>query len=583
MKLIEALQIIGRARALDRPLRPVHLLSGFTPLHLQTFVHATLQERDPQRRVELHVGLFGDLIGNVSRSAEQGATEAVIVIEWSDLDPRLGWRAAGGWGSAQLADIVATAKGSLTRLERSIEGLSLQGATIVVSAPTLPLPPVSFTPGWTSSEFELDLLLAIGSSMRRLATGSRVRIVNSRRLDHDSPLDARHDVRAEISSGFPYTQSHARALATLIVDNLKSKSTKKGLITDLDDTLWHGILGDVGVEGIACSLEAHAHVHALYQQLLASLADAGALLAIASKNEADIVAIALEREEHLVRTRHFFPINASWQPKSESVAQILQAWNVGAESVVFVDDSPIELAEVQARFPDVECFLFPKDDPAAVVSLLSTLRDMFGKYQLLDEDKLRLESLRSTREVSVASQGTTDTEAFLSGLDAKITFEISQDAADARAFELVNKTNQFNLNGVRYSEAEWHAALSASESFLLTAAYEDKFGRLGKIAVILARKRADEVLVASWVLSCRAFSRRIEHQCVQLLFDYFAVSRLVLDFQSTDRNGPTREFVARWNTGVAGEPIIIERAAFEATGERMYHSVTLNTGALDRA
>jgi FkbH-like protein len=267
--------------------------------------------------------------------------------------------------------------------------------------------------------------------------------------------------------------------------------------------------------------------------------------------------------------------------KSESIETILQSWNVAADSVVFVDDSEIELAEVQARFPEIECLLFPKDDPAAVVALVSRLRDLFGKERLHEEDRLRLDSLRANAALHETARSTsTDLDAFLAGTGAELRLEFANDGSDARLLELVNKTNQFNLNGRRYTEQEWQAQLHRADSFVLGVNYADKFGKLGKIAVVTGRSAADEVHVDCWVMSCRAFSRRIEFQCLQAMFDRFGAERILLDFSETPRNGPLRDFLRTlFDSAPLGKPLVLTREQFQSHTPHLHHTVRIESGS----
>src|SRR5688500_4146006 len=124
MKLVEALKVVNAARGDDRPGETFWLVCGFTPLHLKTFLAAHLQTRTPARRVDLEIGLFGDLPGNVARAAREPGAGAAVVIEWADLDARLGLRAAGGWSPAALPDVVETARGALRRLVAAVAELA---------------------------------------------------------------------------------------------------------------------------------------------------------------------------------------------------------------------------------------------------------------------------------------------------------------------------------------------------------------------------------------------------------------------------------------------------------------------------
>ena len=319
---------------------------------------------------------------------------------------------------------------------------------------------------------------------------------------------------------------------------------RKGLITDLDDTFWRGIVGDVGAEGVCWDLDHHAQPHGLYQQLLKALAEAGVLIGVASKNQPDVVAEAFRRHDLILSRDLIFPLEVHWEPKSSSVRRILQAWNIAADSVVFVDDSPMELAEVQSAFPELEGLLFPTHDEQAVHALLRELRDRFGKETLTAEDSLRRESLRHAADVDTGLQQSDPAavDRFLDQMEAEITFDFARDPTDRRAFELINKTNQFNLNGGRYSDGLWREQIEHPDSFLVRVSYRDKFGPLGMIAVITGRTSSRSPSVSSWVMSCRAFSRRIEHQCLKSLFERLATETLRFEFQETPRNGPLRDF-----------------------------------------
>jgi FkbH-like protein len=213
-----------------------------------------------------------------------------------------------------------------------------------------------------------------------------------------------------------------------------------------------------------------------------------------------------------------FPIEIGWGPKSEAVNRILQAWNVAAGSVVFVDDSPIELAEVQQRFPEVVGLQFPTSDNGAAMALAGKLRDLFGKTAISEEDRLRAASIRTSAQISESlGSGAEISEAFLEGLCSEIVADFRIDENDNRLFDLINKTNQFNLNGHRIDLAEWRRKLVDPDQVVLALSYNDKFGPLGKISAVLGRLEHHEFCISHWVLSCRAFGRRLEHATLVIL------------------------------------------------------------------
>jgi FkbH-like protein len=233
----------------------------------------------------------------------------------------------------------------------------------------------------------------------------------------------------------------------------------------------------------------------------------------------------------------------------------------------------METAEVKAAFPEVECLTFPKGDYQGIWRLLRQLRDLFGKSKVLEEDAVRLKSIRSGGAFENSSEAQNATsDRFLEKANAHMLFVCSR-RADDRAFDLINKTNQFNLNGRRLTEGEFVGYLSDPDAALLTVTYEDKYGPLGKIATLLVRLDRQKLHVDFWVMSCRAFSRRIEHQCLKYLFERFDVNEITIDYQPTDRNGPLKEFLAQFLGTVPSGCVGISRMTFFDRTPPLFHHV----------
>jgi FkbH-like protein len=579
MKLIEALEILKRPVAGSAAERKVFLACGFTPLHLQTFLAAHLRKLLPEARIEIETGRFGDLTGNLERLNPSEIDSVVVAMEWSDLDSRQGIRTLGGWRPADLADIVESAAKVRTRLQRAITGLS-EHVPVVVCMPTLPLPPMFPTQPVQAGAIEMQVHQLVASFAEHLSQVSGVRIANPQLLAlRSSPAD-RYDVKSDLTTGFPYTLGHASVVGEVLAELIQNRSALKGLITDLDDTLWAGIVGDDGVDGISWDLDHHTQMHGLYQQVLSSLAGAGVLIGVASRNDAAVVERAFERKDLLLSKDDVFPLEIHWSRKSESVGRILSTWNIGADAVIFVDDNAMELAEVRAAFPEMVCRVFPKGDPRGIWELLAELRTSFGKPEVTKEDALRLSSIRDAAVWrNEGGSGESNSDDFLRSAEAWIAFECGQPSRDARAFELVNKTNQFNLNGVRFSESEWRSFFRDDAGFALTASYGDKFGALGTIAVVMGTMHGSHAHIKAWVMSCRAFSRRIEYQCLKYFFENLGVEEVAFDYQETARNGPMREFLSQLLEAPPAPGVSLKKAEFFARIPGLFHRVEVTVHA----
>jgi FkbH-like protein len=568
MRLSEALRLVRANQGFDGPPTRISLICGFMPLQLETLTCAYARLRLPHSRIEMVTGLYGDIEGTLLAAADQGGDGAIVLLEWMDLDARLGLRASPGWTTATVSDITQQLEARFTRLAGQMVKLAASMPVVVVP-PTLTLPPITHVASWQAHPEVLRWRSMLASFLEQIGSNPGVRILDTEELDRRSAQAERHNVKLELHGGFPYSTPHAAVIAEVAIDALFQTPRRKALITDLDDTLWRGILGDVGVEGISSNLTEQTQHHALYQQLLASLAETGVLIGVASKNDPALVEQAFARPDLLLPRSMVFPIEASWGTKSAAISRILQAWNIGADSVVFVDDSPMELAEAAAAHPALRCMRFPTSDAAAAVELFRELRQMFGKLEIQEEDRVRLESLRRAAVMQPVNNSEASAE-FVASLNARVEVAFSSDQ-DVRAFELVNKTNQFNLNGRRYIETEWRSFLREPGAFLLTVSYADRFGPLGKIAVVAGHEYPDRVSIDTWVMSCRVFSRHIEFRTIERLFQLFGLKRLEFGFVPTERNGPTVRLFER----LVGSPlpaggIVLTPSQFAATAPVLY-------------
>ncbi|MDQ6612045.1 MAG: HAD-IIIC family phosphatase, partial [Gemmatimonadota bacterium] len=395
----------------------------------------------------------------------------------------------------------------------------------------------------TVSAHEAKLLSIRADLITRLAAHG-VAVLSDVKLATQSPMDERWSLRSELEFDFPYSVRHADAIACEMAQVLLAPPRKKGIVVDLDNTLWAGIVGDDGVENVSWELAARSQHHAFFQRLLNVFAESGIFVGVASKNDAEVAEQALGRADLLVSRKYLYPVLANWGAKSASIQAIAKAWNVAENSLVFVDDSALEREEVERAQPAVYNLPFPVGNLNEFPQFMQQLRDCFGALSITDEDKLRVASVQGGVELAkqIESSGELANDV-LAGLQAKLKISERTLEQSQRALQLINKTNQFNINGRRWESGELAAFLNAGGK-LISVEYGDRYGHLGEISSLLVNIDGDSLEIVAWVLSCRAFARRIEYATVSALVSHFKCQRASIAVKATGRNGPALRALA---------------------------------------
>jgi FkbH-like protein len=557
VKLREALSIINARSADIGPVSDIYLATGFTPLHLATFLHAELLRRQPSRVSRVRIGRFGMLLESLQEMGELRPDAGVAVVEWGDLNGRFDARRSAGWSRAGIADACAESVAYLDTLVNICEKVA-GSVPLAIALPVLPLDPVSHYPVGQMDPLVASLHAEVAQTEARLARVRGVRVIDRMALLPMVPLGARQDIGQYLATGFPYRTDVASSLADALASLVVPASPKKGLVTDLDGTLWKGIVGDDGPGNVHWDLDHGAHIHTLYQRTLGALADAGVLIGVASKNDPEIAQKALDREDLVVPAHTLFPREIHWESKADSIQRILRTWNIGADAVVFVDDNPLELEIVARRFPEVEGILFP-GVAEAFPEFLKRLRNVFAKEHVIEEDRLRAESIRYRSHVAASDSGTADVqETLIQELEGEVTITTIE-ADDIRALELINKTNQFNLNGRRVTGRELRELLTRPGAVGYAVSYRDKFGPLGKIAILLGVLTDRQCQINTWVMSCRAFGRRIEHATLTAVLETMPADELHFDYEATPRNGPLADLIMSLLGRAVSGPFTVSR------------------------
>lgn len=347
---------------------------------------------------------------------------------------------------------------------------------------------------------------------------------------------------------------------------------KKCLVLDLDNTLWGGVVGDDGIDGINVDPNAAVGESFLeFQRYVKLLKDRGVILAVCSKNDEKIARAAFEeRPEMILKLTDFACFIANWEHKSANLQEIAARLNIGLDALVFFDDNPAERALVRRLVPSVTVVEVPEDSAHFVRAL--DRGGYFDWTEITREDLGRSDSYVSNaqREQLLRSAATHDD--FLSSL--KMRAKCGQITAREipRCAQLLNKTNQFNLRTRRYAEAELEATVNSRQHVGFFIELSDLFGHYGIISCVILEKQSREVFIDTWVMSCRVFKRGVED---------FVFSQIV-DFarRESEIEYLTGEHIATPKNGVVSEllpSLGFEETAVDAVSGRKRYRADLRT------
>ena len=320
---------------------------------------------------------------------------------------------------------------------------------------------------------------------------------------------------------------------------------RKCLVLDLDNTLWGGVIGDDGPGGIRIDpTDPVGEAYLAFQRYVLALKDRGVLIAACSKNDPRIARSAFEENDHMIlKAADFAAFEANWENKVSNIRRIANALNIGLDSLVFFDDNPAERAIVEQYAPQVLVIDAP-EDPSLFVRALD-LSFAFEWPNLTAEDLARTDSFVKENQREELRKQFADYDTYLKSLEMKATIEPTQGKALSRVAQLFNKTNQFNLRTVRYSEQELEALIASQDHLVLHASFADKFTNYGIMAAAVVRFVGDTAFIENWVMSCRAFKRGLEDAMLNAIVA-FARERgakfVAGEYIPTQKNGYVADF-----------------------------------------
>ena len=447
-------------------------------------------------------------------------------------------------GDDDAGDSICGNVGQLAELVGQLDASS--PVTVVASTPPRPA-------GWGIDLLDPATSIRVGALHRRvmsvwldvLRRGPAVQHLDLDALQRHAGQDRIFDPPKWAMYRQPYRSEFWRLLGGQLADEISRRRSAppKCIVVDCDNTLWGGVVGEDGVGGLELGDGFPGRAFQEFQGQLRRLAVQGVMLAVVSKNnEADVLDVFESHDGMVLGAEDVTTWRVNWQAKPENIESIVSELNIGADSVVFIDDNPVEILEVSQRVPGVRCLIVPEE----VADLPNLLMDsgLFRGIRASAEDRQRSEMMQSEAIRRGVSQAM-NREDFLASLDLRVDFFFASDAHVARVSQLTVKTNQFNLTTVRRDQKEVGALMAAPTSEVCAIRVSDRFGDYGVVGVAIADVTADTWSIDTFLVSCRVLGRGVETALLSALASEATrrgATRLIGSYAPTRKNGQVAEF-----------------------------------------
>ena len=325
-------------------------------------------------------------------------------------------------------------------------------------------------------------------------------------------------------------------------------NTRKCLVLDLDNTLWGGVLGDDGLTGIVLGNgnplgEAYLNI----QQTALALRERGVILAVSSKNDDQVARSAFRSHpDMLLKEEHIAVFQANWHDKASNLKAIAEKLNIGIDSLVLLDDSPAERAQVRTALPAVAVPELP-DDPAFYSEILLAA-GYFEAIRFTAEDQQRASQYRANSIRAELLAAAPDLDSYLHSLQMRAVCGPFNHLGRARITQLINKTNQFNLTTRRFTESEIAVLEDSTSGLTLQVRLIDRFGDNGMVAVVICLEDGRDWIIDTWLMSCRVLNRKLEEAMLNHIVSRAGatgVRALIGQYIKTERNSMVKDHYAR--------------------------------------
>ena len=339
----------------------------------------------------------------------------------------------------------------------------------------------------------------------------------------------------------PYSKTGIQAICEEITLCLNSIfcERKKIVVLDLDNTLWGGVIGEDGADGILLSNHKEGKRYYDFQYQFKRMKERGVLLAIASKNNEEDVQPVFEKSDMILKNQDFVAKKINWNTKSSNIKEIESDLNITEGGFIFIDDNPVERNIVKGECSSVMVPEFPED----TTTLLEFAEDLYIANlrlpRLLNEDKKKTEMYFSAAKRGVIKKISANLEDYISTLEINVDIHKAQPNELARVAQLCNKTNQFNLTTKRYSESDVQQIYKQSDTDIFVTYVNDKYGDDGLTSVLIIKKGENDIIIDTFLMSCRVMGRKIENAIINNIIRFYAnYKKIIATYLPTSKNKP---------------------------------------------
>lgn len=344
------------------------------------------------------------------------------------------------------------------------------------------------------------------------------------------------------TSKLPFALKYVPIYADYVVRHISALcgKTRRVLVLDLDNTVWGGVIGDDGVEGIKIGNgSALGEAYLDIQKMALALRNRGIILAVCSKNNDDVARLPFQKHPDMIlKEEHISVFQANWNDKASNIQAIADHLSLGLDSFVFLDDNPAERARVRQMLPQVAVPELPEEAELYITTLMAA--GYFDAITFLDEDKKRADFYDSNAKRVQLKNTLGNFDDYLASLDMRLRFSAFDPIGRSRITQLINKSNQFNLTTRRYTEADIIEIENDQNIFALQARLEDSFGDNGMINVIICKENQPKTWeIDTWLMSCRVLERRVEEAILAEIMHHAkksGIKTLYGRYIPTDRN-----------------------------------------------